>query len=56
MVEETVAPFGGLDAAYNNAGVQNIVAETTDATREDYDNEWEWRVSQDTILKIGSPS
>jgi NAD(P)-dependent dehydrogenase (short-subunit alcohol dehydrogenase family) len=26
-----------LDAAYNNAGVQNILAETTDTTREDYD-------------------
>ena len=37
MVEQTVATFGRLDAAYNNAGVQNIVAETADATREDYD-------------------
>src|SRR6266852_6758952 len=37
MVEQTVASFGRLDAAYNNAGVQNIVAETADATREDYD-------------------
>jgi NAD(P)-dependent dehydrogenase (short-subunit alcohol dehydrogenase family) len=26
-----------LDAAYNNAGVQNALAETADATREDYD-------------------
>jgi NAD(P)-dependent dehydrogenase (short-subunit alcohol dehydrogenase family) len=31
MVEQTVATFGRLDAAYNNAGVQNIVAETADA-------------------------
>lgn len=37
MVERTVATFGRLDAAYNNAGVQNIVAETADATREDFD-------------------
>jgi NAD(P)-dependent dehydrogenase (short-subunit alcohol dehydrogenase family) len=37
MVEQTVAAFGRLDAAYNNAGVQNILAETADATREDFD-------------------
>jgi len=28
MVERTVAEFGRLDAAYNNAGVQNALAET----------------------------
>jgi NAD(P)-dependent dehydrogenase (short-subunit alcohol dehydrogenase family) len=37
MVDQTVATFGRLDAAYNNAGVQNIIAETADATREDFD-------------------
>ena len=37
MVELTVAAFGRLDAAYNNAGVQNTVAEAADATREDFD-------------------
>jgi NAD(P)-dependent dehydrogenase (short-subunit alcohol dehydrogenase family) len=37
MVAQTVATFGRLDAAYNNAGVQNILAETADTTREDYD-------------------
>lgn len=37
MVEQTVATFGRLDAAYNNAGIQNTVAETADATREDFD-------------------
>jgi NAD(P)-dependent dehydrogenase (short-subunit alcohol dehydrogenase family) len=37
MVERTVAAFGGLDVAYNNAGVQNVLAETADTTREDYD-------------------
>jgi NAD(P)-dependent dehydrogenase (short-subunit alcohol dehydrogenase family) len=37
MVEQTVAAFGRLDAAYNNAGVQNVIAEAADATREDFD-------------------
>ena len=37
MVKQTVATFGQLDAAYNNAGVQNLLAETADAQREDYD-------------------
>lgn len=37
MVEQTVATFGRLDAAYNNAGIQNVLAETADATREDFD-------------------
>jgi NAD(P)-dependent dehydrogenase (short-subunit alcohol dehydrogenase family) len=37
MVREAVATFGHLDAAFNNAGVQNVLAETADTTREDYD-------------------
>jgi len=37
MVEKTVATFGRLDAAYNNAGIQNLLAETADQTPEDYD-------------------
>ncbi len=37
MVERTVAAFGQLDAAYNNAGVQNVIAEAADASREDFD-------------------
>ncbi len=37
MVAQTVSTFGRLDAAYNNAGVQNVLAETADTTREDYD-------------------
>ena len=37
MVETTVATFGRLDAAYNNAGIQNVLADTADATREDFD-------------------
>ena len=37
MVKQTVETFGRLDAAYNNAGVQNKLAETADATREDWD-------------------
>jgi NAD(P)-dependent dehydrogenase (short-subunit alcohol dehydrogenase family) len=32
VVAQTVAAFGGLDAAYNNAGVQNVLAETADTT------------------------
>jgi NAD(P)-dependent dehydrogenase (short-subunit alcohol dehydrogenase family) len=37
MVERAVAKFGRLDAAYNNAGVQNVLAETADSPRDDYD-------------------
>ena len=37
MVEQKVATFGRLDAAYNNAGVQNVLAETADSPRDDYD-------------------
>jgi NAD(P)-dependent dehydrogenase (short-subunit alcohol dehydrogenase family) len=37
MVEQTVSTFGRLDAAYNNAGVQSPVAETADASDEDFD-------------------
>ncbi|WP_064684302.1 glucose 1-dehydrogenase [Rhizobium bangladeshense] len=37
MVEKTVAEFGRLDAAFNNAGVQSPVAETADADPKDYD-------------------
>ena len=37
MVARTVATFGRLDAAYNNAGIQNVLADTAEATREDFD-------------------
>ncbi len=37
MVKRTVDTFGRLDAAYNNAGVQNVLAETADSPRDDYD-------------------
>jgi NAD(P)-dependent dehydrogenase (short-subunit alcohol dehydrogenase family) len=37
MIEKAVATFGHLDAAFNNAGVQNVLAETADTTRKDYD-------------------
>jgi len=37
MVDQTVAAFGRLAAAYNNAGVQNELAEAADQTREDFD-------------------
>jgi NAD(P)-dependent dehydrogenase (short-subunit alcohol dehydrogenase family) len=37
MVDEAVATFGRIDAAFNNAGVQSPVAETAIADPEDYD-------------------
>jgi NAD(P)-dependent dehydrogenase (short-subunit alcohol dehydrogenase family) len=37
MVAKAVEAFGQIDAAFNNAGVQNVLAETADTTREDYD-------------------
>jgi len=37
MVAQIVATFGRLDAAYNNAGIQNVLAEAADQTREDFD-------------------
>jgi len=37
MVKQTVDTFGRLDAAYNNAGIQNVLAETADSPRDDYD-------------------
>jgi NAD(P)-dependent dehydrogenase (short-subunit alcohol dehydrogenase family) len=37
MVEQTVSNFGRLDAAFNNAGVQSPVAETADASGEEFD-------------------
>jgi NAD(P)-dependent dehydrogenase (short-subunit alcohol dehydrogenase family) len=37
MVARTASHFGRLDAAYNNAGVQNVAVEAADATREDFD-------------------
>ncbi len=37
MVAQTVATFGRLDAAYNNAGINSPVMETADASSEEYD-------------------
>jgi len=37
MVKQTVGKFGKLDAAYNNAGIQGVLAETADSPRDDYD-------------------
>lgn len=37
MVDRTIAEFGRLDAAFNNAGVMARIAPTADATREDWD-------------------
>jgi NAD(P)-dependent dehydrogenase (short-subunit alcohol dehydrogenase family) len=38
MVAKTIATFGRLDAAFNNAGIQVPVAETADASGEDFDH------------------
>lgn len=37
MIEKTVATFERLDAAYNNAGIQNELKGAADQTREDFD-------------------
>src|SRR5207245_8563883 len=37
MVERTVAEFGRLDAAFNNAGVMARIAPMADSTRDDWD-------------------
>src|SRR4051812_35106495 len=37
MVDRTVAEFGRLDAAFNNAGVMAKVVPTADSTRDDWD-------------------
>jgi NAD(P)-dependent dehydrogenase (short-subunit alcohol dehydrogenase family) len=37
MVDRTVAQFGRLDAAFNNAGVMARIPPTADSTREEWD-------------------
>lgn len=37
MVDRTVAKFGRLDAAFNNAGVMARIAPIGDSVREDWD-------------------
>ncbi len=37
MIDRTVAEFGRLDAAFNNAGVMAQIAPVADSTREDWD-------------------
>ena len=37
MIGKIVASYGRLDAAYNNAGINSPVAETADASSEEYD-------------------
>ena len=37
MVKKTVAEFGRLDAAFNNAGVMARIAPTADSTRDEWD-------------------
>ncbi|MDR6724449.1 NAD(P)-dependent dehydrogenase (short-subunit alcohol dehydrogenase family) [Paenibacillus amylolyticus] len=38
MVEKTVATFGKLDYAYNNAGIQNAATDTVDLKEDVYDD------------------
>lgn len=38
MIAKTVSTFGRLDAAYNNAGIQNELKGAADQTREDFDS------------------
>src|ERR1700723_1100682 len=37
MVKHSVSAFGRLHAAYKKAGVQNVLGETADSNRDDYD-------------------
>jgi NAD(P)-dependent dehydrogenase (short-subunit alcohol dehydrogenase family) len=37
LVDKTVAAFGKLDAAFNNAGIQNVLADAADQTMEDFE-------------------
>ena len=37
MIEQIVATFGRLDAAFNNAGVQSLAMETADSTSQEFD-------------------
>src|SRR5438445_6805861 len=37
MIAQTVSTFGRLDAAFNNAGIQSPIAETADASSDEFD-------------------
>lgn len=37
MVDQAVSTFGRLDVAFNNAGVQSLIAETADASGDEFD-------------------
>jgi NAD(P)-dependent dehydrogenase (short-subunit alcohol dehydrogenase family) len=37
LIDKTVAAFGRLDAAFNNAGIQSLAVETADATGEEFE-------------------
>jgi NAD(P)-dependent dehydrogenase (short-subunit alcohol dehydrogenase family) len=37
MVNATVAAYGGLDCAFNNAGIQGALSQTADCTEENWD-------------------
>jgi NAD(P)-dependent dehydrogenase (short-subunit alcohol dehydrogenase family) len=37
LIEATMATYGGLDCAFNNAGIEGVMAETADCTEENWD-------------------
>jgi NAD(P)-dependent dehydrogenase (short-subunit alcohol dehydrogenase family) len=37
LIEKTIATFGGLDFAFNNAGIEGVSAQTQDCTEENWD-------------------
>ena len=45
MVDRTVAEFGRLDAAFNNASIMARIAPTADSTRED----WDTQIARDVV-------
>jgi NAD(P)-dependent dehydrogenase (short-subunit alcohol dehydrogenase family) len=60
MVDSTVAHFGRLDAAFNNAGVMAHIAPTADSTREEWDRViginlrgvWSWDLTYEIASKL----
>jgi NAD(P)-dependent dehydrogenase (short-subunit alcohol dehydrogenase family) len=52
MVEQTVSTFGRLDAAFNNTGVQSPIAETADASGEEFDRGGVWSCMKYELLQM----
>lgn len=43
LVERTVTEFGGLDLAYNNAGIEGTPAPMAECTPENWQRKKDWR-------------